>query len=280
MNKIRYSEIKQSAKGRMKGHFGEAFLALAVIPLLFSMAGSAISMAFGNILLFSLLARFFITVFVQYITIILALKLSKGNFPNLFTNLFGNSKSYINMVVYSLIALAFMVLPMFIYMNFFIDFSNYFANIPVGYIPSEGEIQAVMLDLVPNTNIIIASTVLSILAYIVSIKLFFTPYLIVDKNMAAIDAIKLSWKYTNGNFFRVLFFPLSFILWYLLIFVTCGLILIYVIPYVTLSFAKFYEAILYENDENFEENHNGFNEIMDIPLEKEKKEDPLDDYYE
>ncbi len=104
--------------------------------------------------------------------------------------------------------------------------------------------------------------------------------MIVDKNMSAIDAVKKSWEYTNGNFFRVLFFPLSFILWYLLIFVTCGLILIYIIPYTTLSYATFYNAILKENGDYIVPVDDRPVVDSNDPFETKKNIDPLDDYYE
>lgn len=280
MERTSYSAIKQAAKDKMKGHFGEAFLALAVLPFLFQMGNSAIGLSLSGYLVVSYIVQFFITILISYITIMLALKFSKGMYRNLFTNLFGNSKGYLNMFVYTLIATAVTLLPLFLYIGFFIDFSNYFANMPMNYFPDSAEIENVISGFLPSTALIITSGIMMFVGFIIGVKLFFAPYLIVDRNMKAIDAVKKSWEYTNGNFFRVLFFPLSFILWYLLVFVTCGLILIYVIPYTTLSYAMFYNAILKENGDYIGPVQETLvTEAVD-PLAEEKKEDPLDDYYE
>ena len=280
MERTSYSAIKQAAKDKMKGHFGEAFLALAVLPFLFQMGNSAIAMSLSKYVAVSYIVQFFITVLITYITIMLALKFSKGDYHDLFTNLFGNSKGYLNMLAYTLIATAVMLLPLFLYVNFFIDFSNYFSNMPLGYYPTSSEMQDVLIGFLPSTGLIFTSMVMMFVGFIIGVKLFFAPYLIVDKNMKAIDAVKKSWEYTNGNFFRVLFFPLSFILWYLLIFVTCGLILIYIIPYTTLSYATFYNAILIENGDYSDPiEETTATEAVD-PLTEEKNEDPFDDYYE
>ncbi len=280
MTRYSYSDIKQSAKDQMKGHFGEVFLALAVLPMLLGMANSAVAMAFGDAQMVGFVAQIFVTVLIQYITIMLVLKISKGNFQTLFMNLFGNRKGYLNMLIYTLIITVITALPMFLYLDYIIEVTDYFATLPVNYIPTENEIQNILTDFLPNASILIASGVLIFISFILGVKLYFTPYLIVDKKMKAIDAMKLSWQYTNGNFFRVLFFPLSFILWFLLIFVTCGLILIYVIPYTTLAFGMFYNAILRENDNYVVPEFKKEISEKEDPLEEKKSEDPFDDYYE
>jgi uncharacterized membrane protein len=244
------------------------------------MGNSAIAMSLSKYVAVSYIVQLFITILISYITIMLALKLSKGKYHELFTNLFGNSKGYLNMLIYTLIATAVTLFPLFLYIDFFLDFSNYFSNMPVGYIPDQYEMQDAIIGFLPSTSLMITSGIMMFVGFIISIKLFFAPYLIVDKNMSAIDAVKKSWEYTNGNFFRVLFFPLSFILWYLLIFVTCGLILIYIIPYTTLSYATFYNAILKENGDYIVPVDDRPVVDSNDPFETKKNIDPLDDYYE
>ena len=280
MNKASYKAIKLEAKERMKGHFGEMFLALAVVPFIFSFASSIFSLIFVNLEVIGYIVQFFITVLTQYIGIMLVLKLSKGNFHDLFDNFFGNSKGYLNMLVYLFLMNILFVLPLFLYIDFFKDLTDYFNSLPVSSYPQPGELGNIIHDFLPSVSLIILSAVLSFIGFIIGIKLFFTPYLIVDKEMKAIDAIKLSWYYSKENFFRILFFPFSFILWYLLFFITCGLILIYVIPYATLSMAHLYKAILIEND-NYSESIIEKDTVQPVdPLAEEDSEDPFDSYYE
>jgi len=281
MTKASYIDLKMEAKARMKGHFGEAFLAIIVIPLVFSIGSSLISLLFTNLDVIDFIIQFFITVLIQYIGIMLVLKLIKGQFHGLFTNLFGNSKGYLNMLIYLLILNIIFIIPSLIYIDFSKDFAEYYNSLPANHYPDFNELRTAFLSFLPNISLIITSIILSLIGLVIGIRLFFTPYLIVDKEMKAIDAIKLSWHYSKDNFFRIFFFPFSFILWYLVIFMTCGLILIYLIPYITLSMGYMYKAILIENDDY--PAHLGKTDIAPSvvdPLAEEKSEDPFDSYYE
>ena len=73
-------------------------------------------------------------------------------------------------------------------------------------------------------------------------------YIIVDlkednKNMTAMDVIRLSKKMTYGHKWNMFVFNLSFILWYLLCIITFGLASIYVVPYVSAANALYYEEL-------------------------------------
>ncbi len=279
MEKTSYYVIKKSAKAKMQGHFGETFLALALIPFVLSMGNSIISTSLIKYETITNIIQFLIAVLISYITIMLSLKLSKGKYRDLFSNLFGNSKGYLNVLIYRFIITLFTIIPLLLYIDFFDKLTNYFANLPLDYVFDSNELGNVMIGFLPSNTLIIISIVSLFLGFIINIKLFFTPYLIVDKDIKAIDALKLSWKYTNGNFFRVLFFPLSFILWYLLIFVTFGLILIYVIPYTKLSYAVFYNHILKENGDFIKDDAE--KSVVNDSSNSKKNEieyDPLDDF--
>lgn len=60
-------------------------------------------------------------------------------------------------------------------------------------------------------------------------------------NLKPSEAIKLSKKIVKGNRSELFVLDLSFILWYLLAAVTCGIALVYVIPYVMTTQALYYE---------------------------------------
>ena len=73
-------------------------------------------------------------------------------------------------------------------------------------------------------------------------------YIIVDlkednKNITAMDVIRLSKKMTYGHKWNMFVFNLSFILWYLLCIITFGLASIYVVPYVSAANALYYEEL-------------------------------------
>jgi len=280
MNKAAYSTIKGDAKNRMSGHFGEAFIALVLLPFAFSTGRSIITLIFANVEIIGSIIDFFIIVLILYITLNLALKLSRGKYSSLFVNVFGERKVYLNLLLYTLITTAILMFPLYLFTDYVVNLADHFASIPADNFLTDEELSTIFREYLPSTELLYTSLILVILSVIVRVKLYLTPYLIIDRNMKAIDAIKLSWNYTNGNFLRIFFFPLSFILWFLLIFLTCGLILIYLIPYMSVSQASLYNTILKENDDyNEVVQGNEFAKPID-PLYEEKKNAPLDDYYE
>jgi uncharacterized membrane protein len=64
--------------------------------------------------------------------------------------------------------------------------------------------------------------------------------LLQNPGMSAMDAIRASKQLMNGHKGRLFALSLSFIGWYLLVPVTCGLIMLYVEPYLSVAFAAFY----------------------------------------
>ncbi len=69
-------------------------------------------------------------------------------------------------------------------------------------------------------------------------------YIIEEKpEFTAIHAMRMSRKIMAGNRWRYLYLQLSFIPWYILGFLTCGLAFLYVIPYKSLTEAVFYNEI-------------------------------------
>ncbi len=274
MKKTSFKEIKLRARVSMKGHFGEAFLALLVVPFVFSFGNSIIGMTFMNQIVISYIFQFFYSILISYITIIMALKFAKGDYANLFKKLFGTKEGYLNMVIFTAAITLITLLPLLLYYDFVMSLFDYITTIPANYYPTPDELHNQMINFLPSTALLITSGILLIIAGIVSLKFIFVRYLIIDKKMKAFEAMKLSWQYTNGNFFRIIFFSLSFILWYLLIFLTCGLILIYLIPYLILSYTMFYRAVLREHGEEVEEK---FVDKDEISKEGLFKTDPLAD---
>lgn len=84
-------------------------------------------------------------------------------------------------------------------------------------------------------------------------------YVLADHpEMTAREALKESQRIMDGHKMDLFVLSLSFIGWLLLSYVTCGLALIYVLPYMNTAFANFYESIKtpqvtveYQNDESW-----------------------------
>ncbi|MEY8352053.1 DUF975 family protein [Lachnospiraceae bacterium 54-53] len=64
-----------------------------------------------------------------------------------------------------------------------------------------------------------------------------------DPDKGVMQCIRESKEMMEGHKWEYFVLELSFILWQLLIFATCGLALIYVYPYMTVTFANYYNAL-------------------------------------
>lgn len=72
----------------------------------------------------------------------------------------------------------------------------------------------------------------------------FTPYILADcPNVKARDALKLSMRMTDGIKGEIFVFDLSFIGWFLLTSITCGILAIYTVPYFKVAEATLYESM-------------------------------------
>lgn len=70
------------------------------------------------------------------------------------------------------------------------------------------------------------------------------PYIWSDnRNMSVFDAITQSRKMMAGHKWELFVLQLSFLLWWLLAGITCGIAMLYVRPYMEMTFANFYERL-------------------------------------
>lgn len=75
-----------------------------------------------------------------------------------------------------------------------------------------------------------------LVAALLKIRLFLTPYLFVDDNKhGAFAAAAASWKLTKGHVLTYIWMMLTFVGWYLLTILTGFVILLYVLPYVQVA---------------------------------------------
>lgn len=268
MIKANYKEIKLEAKSKMKDNFGAAFVALALIPLLYATGQGILNMVLESFPVFSSITQFLLTVLIQYLVVIASLKFAKDKFGNVFSNMFGNGRTYLKLVLLALLLAALYILPVLIYIDFFNQLGEYIANTPVELLFVSQTPAELFKSFLPSNGWIALSLVLLLGIIILQVRLMFVSYLLVDEDMSFIEAMKTSLVYTKGNFFRVFFFPLSFLLWvfvgyialmifnnisgtgFLSIFIIIGLlgyIIIYLIPYIQIAIAVMYMNIKEEN---------------------------------
>lgn len=288
-----YREIKDKAKSAMNGHMGEVILVGLILPIAFSMIGSFLNELFGLIhWSIPTVLSLFTNAVATYITLRMVIKVVRYNPDKIFVKFFGTQKGILN-------SLGFALFTVLVSAGYLIIFWDYFALLwdlmrvmPADYFVSDPEAlenwanDQVIKD--PSIILFIISGIYSLIIIIVSVKLSFTPYIIADSDLSFIEAMKKSWKISKGNWWRIVFFPLSFILWLLLCVFTLGIALIYVIPYMTIAHGAFYDELLIESGEEIK---SGINKTAiktqltdENALDEDKNEfdksDPFENYYE
>ena len=87
-----------------------------------------------------------------------------------------------------------------------------------------------------------------------------TPYILLDKpELSATDAITESRKMMNGHKMELFILDLSFIGWILLSLLTCGILFLYVAPYMQAARAEFYRTLKGDDEPKADE------PIIEIP---------------
>ncbi len=105
-----------------------------------------------------------------------------------------------------------------------------------------------------------------LLAALVKIRLFMTPYIFVDDSAkGAFSAAAESWKLTKGHVLTYIWMMLTFVGWYLLTILTGFVILLYVLPYVQVATVILAEYIRAE----YKMRSDNTAEAADAPSEEE-----------
>jgi|LGVF01.2.fsa_nt_gb hypothetical protein len=269
-----YAEIKSKAKSRLHERFGTA-LAVVYVPGLIVMA---ITMITSELTVFlpdipELITDYIIGVLLgfgaSYISLKLLIQYIRGKNEISFSELFKFEKDLLPFVFYRLILsgvflISFLPLIPLIY--------EVFTNIIIMEDPVAIEqyfrSSEVILELM---NGFIISFSLLFISLLLMVRFQFAPYVIIHKKADFIAGMKKSWEITSGSYFRILFFPLSFILWILLGITTCGLGFFYVSPYMIVANGYMYITLMQESDNPVD--------YISSPA-KPVREDPLAEYYD
>lgn len=113
--------------------------------------------------------------------------------------------------------------------NMFDGFSNYW--------------NAVLANLLVTAIVVVGLVLLIVQGIIFACKLAFTPYLVVDKKMAVIDAVKSSWNMTNGHSGQVFLIALLGIPIFIAGLICFGVGVIISIMWIQLAFASLYYSV-------------------------------------
>ncbi len=269
-----YSEIKVKAKSRIHEKFGIA-LAVVYVPSLIVMA---ITMFTSELTVFlpdipELITDYIISVLLGfcagYISLKLLIQYIRGKNEIDFKDLFKFEKEFVPFFFYRLILLGIFILCFFpIIPLIYQVYTDVMIMADSIAIEQYFESSDTVLELMKGLNVVLLVLFLSLL---LMVRFQFTPYVIIHKQTGLVEGMKKSWEITRGSYFRVLFFPLSFILWILLGIITCGLGFFYVSPYMMVSNGYMYITLMQENDNDIDYISNPVKTVVN---------DPLAEYYE
>jgi len=256
--KASYSNIKKNAKSAMTGHLGEVVLAALLLPIAFSMISSLFSTFFGFIHwsipnIIALVANALST----YISLRMIIKISRYRHNKIFDNFFGNKRGMINAILFALLSLLYIAGYLVFFWDYFVYVWELMKIIPSDYYSADAEtIEDFLINYdlkAPTVFSMTAAFIYSIISIFIGVRLSFTPYIIADSNYSLVVSLKRSWELTKGNWWRIFFFPLSFVLWIFAIIFTLGLAMIYVGPYMAISYGSFYNSLLEEHGYSYDE---------------------------
>lgn len=102
---------------------------------------------------------------------------------------------------------------------------------------------AVLANLLVGIIVLIGFIILIIPGIIFACKLAFTPYLVVDRKMEVIEAVKESWRMTNGYAWKVFFIGLLAIPISIAGFICFGVGIIVAVMWIRLALASLYHSV-------------------------------------
>jgi uncharacterized membrane protein len=238
-----YREIKDIAKKIMSKNLGEAILITLILPLGFGLIYSSLADLFNLIHPFvSTFVNFFYSAVYTYFVLRATIKISRHKANDVFKNFFGTTKGMLNSIGVNLFLMIFPITMLIINWDIVssLDYMAIVAN------PDNFDVA----QIIPSSQALLLTSIVAIISLYVGVRLQFATYIVADSDVHFMTAIKQSWEYSKGNFFRILFFPFAFFFWMLLVLVTCGIAIIYVAPLMSIGTAVLYNLILRENGED------------------------------
>lgn len=265
---LRNSDLKQIARRTLMGHMG-TMIGISLLVTVLSMVISSLFSFIGRQLFLMIAVTFEISSpFLEY-----ALSFALNFIGSLFQALlaYGNAKAYLalmygenpsismlfsgfknhpdrTILVNIPIVLLTIVLsiPSTIYSNMYVDFAEeymeVFSSLDMNSLTSSEVFAA--LPTIPNIVILLGllSIISAIALVFVMLPFAAVDYLLVEmEDESASDILRTSFFFMKGNCMRYLGLSLSFLGWILLsVFFTCGIGLIWVMPYMEATIATFY----------------------------------------
>lgn len=246
MNHQRNKNLRRIGRKRMIGNYPiaiGAFLVLSVISMAASLLATyicnSISPLFAMMLQADEKVVFVITSLILTFIVSLLLCIVSVGSVKIYLTILSGQKPTIGML--------------------FWGFSNHadkilLANLPLTVISLVCSIPSTILSTTPIEELMaggehlimlsLLSTILSIVLIIVSLPLYLVNYLLAEDNeLSAKEILKTSIQMMKGNKWRLFCMTFSFLGWIFLASLSCGIGLLWIMPYMEASFAAFYKEL-------------------------------------
>lgn len=202
------SEIKKDAKSKLNAYWHVPVLTVLIVYLLEALILGAL-----NDSILSSVLQIIITTIASVFTTMLFLKIAKNDeFEKVeFSWMKVSSMQLLKCIVYTLLL----------------------------------SLATAMIQYITVLSSVLLSAIASIFVLVVEVYLSFSLLIILDTDAPIIDAAKQSINLVEGNFWKIIVFGLSFVGWFILGIIPICLGLLWVLPYMGISFANYYLELKY-----------------------------------
>ncbi|MEC9484907.1 MAG: DUF975 family protein [Candidatus Izemoplasma sp.] len=246
--KTPYSAIKENARMRLNENFGTAFFIIFVIDFFYFIIRFTLTLPITLShpiidVIYDDTIMIIITTLNTLVTLKLLIPYVRGKDSFSLKQLFDYDKRLLSILVYTIVFFIPTYITSYPIIVYLLSLVGYDGASDVSY-------QAMsMFHASSDTHLyyLIPVIILSIIFLYLSVRFMFASYLIVDQSLPVIDAFKMSWQITKHSVLRIIFFPFSYLLWFLAIPFPFGLIGFYVIPYYIIGLVELYETLLMES---------------------------------
>jgi uncharacterized membrane protein len=243
-------EIKRESRNRVNNNFGDAFI-IVFVPFFIM---NALNIIFAQLSDFlpdgielstDISIQIILNIFATYMAIKLLITHVRSTDRLSFNNFFRLEKGFYSFTLLRVVVaaiLVIMLLPMWSSLSEMFTTISRLVDVPAveGYLLHSDILTRIYKEAQ-------TSALLVLLFWLLSIRFQMLPFIIVDKNVSLLEAVKISLVITKGNYFKILLFPLTYLLWLLLIPTFIGIF--YIIPLITIGYGYLYLSMItvYDN---------------------------------
>lgn len=245
MNKDNLS-IRAFTRNQLSGNYWQAIVATIIPGVMFAILAYIIGLVVGQSFISATIITLLLSILSTFMICNMSLNIAKEHHNAGFEDSLKPSKQLISagiyVILFSAISYAVQLPVNKVFFDSWIVSKDIIANQFVN-ISNENLWQTYRLVFGYYGSSILMNLVLLFITY----KIMYVPFIIIDQGLTLQQAFSTSFTYTKGNFWRIIGMNLFFIGWYFISIFTCGILLLYVIPYARIAAVNLYLEIKEEN---------------------------------